>query len=42
MHVGILWREMRVYEVVWEHEEPEKGSTAREAEREGSGGGGTG
>ena len=42
VHVGILWRKTRVYEVVWEHDEPEKGSTAREAEGEGSGGGGTG
>ena len=39
MHVGILWRKTRVYEVVLEHDEPEKGSAAREAEREGSGGG---
>ena len=39
VHVGILWRKTRVDEVVWEHDEPEKGSTAREAEREGSGGG---
>ena len=36
VHVGILWRETRVYEVVWEHEEAENGSTAREAEGEGS------
>ena len=39
MHVGILWRKTRVYEVVCEHIEPEKGSTAREAEGEGSRGG---
>ena len=39
VHVGILWRKTREYEVVWEHEEAEDGSTAREAEREGSCGG---
>ena len=39
VQVGILSRKTRVYEVVWEHEEPEKGSTAREAERAGRGGG---
>ena len=39
VQVGIRWRKTRVYEVVWEHDEPEKGSTAREAERAGSGGG---
>ena len=32
VHVGILWKETRVYEVVWEHEEAENGSTAREGE----------
>ena len=42
VQAGILWRKKRVYEVVWEHDEPQKGSTAREAEREGSGRGGTG
>ena len=36
VHVGILWRKTRVYEVVWEHKEAENGSTAREAERESS------
>ena len=39
VQVGFLWRKTRVYQVVWEHDEPEKGSTAREAERAGSGGG---
>ena len=39
VRVGTLWRKKRVYEVVWDHDEPEKGSTAREAERECSGGG---
>ena len=39
VQVGILWRKTRVYEVVWEHDGPEKGSTAREEGREGSGGG---
>ena len=33
VQVGIPWRKMRVYEVVWKQEEPEKGSTAREVER---------
>ena len=37
VQVGILWRKTRVYEMVWEHDEPEKGSTAREPERAGSG-----
>ena len=36
VHVGILWRKTRVYEVVWEHKEAENGSTAGEAEGEGS------
>ena len=35
VHVGILWKKTRVYEVVWEPEEAESGSTAREAEGEG-------
>ena len=39
VQVGILWRKTRVYEVVWEHDEPEEGSTTREAGRAGSGGG---
>ena len=37
--VGILWRKMRVYEVVWEHEETREGSTTGEAGRAGTGGG---
>ena len=36
VHVGVLWTKARVYEVVWEHKEAENGSTAREAEGEGS------
>ena len=39
VQVGIPLRKTRVYEVVWEHDEPEKGGTARQAERAGSGGG---
>ena len=39
MQGGILWRKTRVYEVVWEHDEPEEGSTTREAGTAGSGGG---
>ena len=39
LHVGILWRKTRVYEVVWEHEEAENRSTAQEAEGEASCGG---
>ena len=39
LHVGILRRKTRVYKVVWEHEEAENRSTAREAEGEGSCGG---
>ena len=36
---GILWRKTRVYEVGWEHDEPEEGNLTREAGRAGSGGG---
>ena len=32
VHVGILWRKTRVYEVMWEHEEAENASTARKRE----------
>ena len=39
VHVGILWRKTRQYEVVWGHEEAENGSTAREAKEEVSCGG---
>ena len=30
VHVGILWRKTRVYDVVWEHEEAENAGTAKE------------
>ena len=39
VQVVILRRRTRVYEVVWEHDKPEKGGTARGAEEAGSRGG---